>query len=161
MRSHTQAFAALGAVAGGMQPQQQQRRAPAPASRDAHGGEAGASGSGADRGVLGTGRAVSRRLRRSEQSLAFLPILLQASPVVVELRNMTFLRGTVYMADAYMKCARAPELPRWRSRAWCSMCALGTRASLPRRLAPSPPPRVPAPLQAAACNEGELYLKLA
>jgi hypothetical protein len=53
---------------------------------------------------LGSGRAKTRRLQHSDQSLAFFPLLLQGTAVIVELRNLVFLRGTIYMADLYMKC---------------------------------------------------------
>jgi hypothetical protein len=52
---------------------------------------------------LGTGRVSSKRLDRSDRTLSFFVLALQGSSVVVELRNMVFLRGTVYMADIHMK----------------------------------------------------------
>lgn len=55
------------------------------------------------RKILGTGRKKSRNLDNIDKSLACFTSALQGSPIIVELRNSTFVRGTLYMSDTFMK----------------------------------------------------------
>lgn len=55
------------------------------------------------RKILGTGRKKSRNLDNVDKSLACFASALQGSPIIVELRNSTFVRGTLYMSDTFMK----------------------------------------------------------
>jgi hypothetical protein len=54
--------------------------------------------------VLGTGKLASKALKRTDRTLAFFIMALQGHDVIMELRNSTYLRGTVYVADVFMKC---------------------------------------------------------
>lgn len=56
-----------------------------------------------NRKALGTGRKKSRNLDNVDKSLACFTSALQGTPVIVELRNSMFVRGTLYMSDVYMK----------------------------------------------------------
>jgi small nuclear ribonucleoprotein (snRNP)-like protein len=47
----------------------------------------------------------AKALKRMDRSLAFFVLALQGHDVVIELRNAVYLRGTVYIADIFMKCA--------------------------------------------------------
>ena len=53
---------------------------------------------------LGSGKLGSKSLKRMDRSLVFFVMALQGHDIIVELRNNTFLRGTLYVADIYMKC---------------------------------------------------------
>lgn len=53
--------------------------------------------------LLGSGRRKARTLDDVDKSLACFTRALQGSPVIVELRNATFVRGTLYMSDTCMK----------------------------------------------------------
>lgn len=63
----------------------------------------GNSQSALNKKALGTGRKKSRNLDNVDKSLACFTSALQGTPVIVELRNSMFVRGTLYMSDVYMK----------------------------------------------------------
>ena len=60
-------------------------------------------GAGQQRNI-GTGKVGSKSLKRADRSLVFFVMALQGHDVIIELRNGVFLRGTVYIADVFMKC---------------------------------------------------------
>ena len=53
---------------------------------------------------LGSGKMGTKALKRPDRTLAFFVMALQGHAVIIELRNTAFLKGTVYIADMYMKC---------------------------------------------------------
>ena len=53
--------------------------------------------------MLGTGKMGTKALKRPDRSLAFFVMALQGHTVIIELRNTAFVKGTVYIADMYMK----------------------------------------------------------
>lgn len=63
----------------------------------------GDDASASHRKALGTGRKKSRNLDKGDKSLACFTSALQGSPIIVELRNSSFIRGTLYMSDVFMK----------------------------------------------------------
>eukprot|EP00892_Ulva_mutabilis_P005180 jgi/Ulvmu1/3033/UM015_0073.1 len=54
------------------------------------------------RKALGTGRKKSRNLDNLDKSLACFTSALQGTPIIVELRNSAFVRGTLYVSDLFM-----------------------------------------------------------
>jgi hypothetical protein len=73
---------------------------------------------------LGTGKVGSKSLKRADRSLVCFVMALQGHDVIIELRNGVFLRGTVYIADVFMKCVTLPSLNRLVSMPRLRLCCI-------------------------------------